>query len=362
MQISEDSIRIQSINQWLPHKSKPLIISGPCSAENREQVLATAKRLYATGVASAFRSGLWKPRTRPGAFEGHGENALHWLVEVKEKYGFPLVVEVATPRHIEACLKAGIDIFWIGARTSVNPFSVQELAEALKGVDVPVMVKNPLNPDLSLWVGVIERFILSGITKIAAIHRGFNTWEKSRFRNDPLWDIPVKLKSIFPKLPILCDPSHIAGRRDLLLEVAQKALLLDMEGFMIETHFDPDNALTDAAQQITPEKLQELVSKLNIPVHSEDNPCRDIDHLRNKIDDLDSSLVTILSKRMEMVKEIAKIKKDCKMTVLQINRWNSIVEARTEEAMKLGLNENFVRNMLDLIHKESIDVQSKIIS
>jgi chorismate mutase len=362
MQLKEDSTRIIPIDQWLHHKSKPLIISGPCSAESREQVLATAERLYNTGVVSAFRSGLWKPRTRPGAFEGHGENALQWLVEVKEKYGFPLVVEVATPRHIEACLKAGIDIFWIGARTSVNPFSVQELAEALKGVDIPVMVKNPLNPDLSLWVGVIERFILSGITRIAAIHRGFNTWEKTRFRNDPLWDIPIKLKSIFPKLPILCDPSHIAGKRDLLLEVAQKALLLDMDGFMIETHFDPDNALTDAAQQITPEKLQELISKLDVPLHSEENPCRDIDHLRNRIDDLDSSLIGILSKRMEMVQEIAKIKKDCKMTVLQINRWNSIVEARTEEAMKLGLNEPFVRSMLDLIHKESIDVQSKIIS
>lgn len=362
METVSKEMDIVPIEEWLQPRSHPLIISGPCSAESRDQVLATAAALHKTGLVSAFRSGIWKPRTRPNGFQGRGEEALQWLKEVKETYGFPVTVEVATPTHVEACLKAGIDILWVGARTSVNPFSIQELAQALQGVDIPVMIKNPLNPDLALWVGVIERFYLSGITKMAAIHRGFNTYDKSRFRNEPLWDIPVKLKSIFPQLPVLCDPSHIAGKRSLLKEVAQKALLLDADGFMIESHINPSSALTDAAQQLKPADLLQLIKTLKIPEHSEENPCREMEILRNRIDELDSQLINVLANRMRVVQDMAHIKKECKMTVLQIKRWNNIIATRTEHGKEKGLSKDFLRNLLDLIHKESIEIQSKIIS
>lgn len=349
------------LDEWLHPRSHPVIISGPCSAESREQVLTTAAALHRSGIVSAFRSGIWKPRTRPSEFEGHGVKALEWLREVKDRYGLPVAVEVATPGHIEACLQHGIDILWIGARTSVNPFSIQELAEALRGVDIPVMIKNPLNPDLALWIGVIERFYQSGIRKIAAIHRGFNTYEKTQFCNEPLWDIPIKLKSYFPSLPLLTDPSHITGKRSLLKEVAQQALLLDTDGFMIETHCNPEKALTDAAQQIKPAELSALVAGLKIPLKSDENPCRELEILRNRIDELDAMLVSILSNRMKVVNDIAHIKKECKMTVLQIKRWNNIIETRTSEGMAKGLSKEFLEKLLDLIHKESINIQSKII-
>jgi chorismate mutase len=355
-------MKIVPVNQWLIQAEGPLIISGPCSAESREQVLETAKRLKETGIVSAFRSGIWKPRTRPNEFEGHGIPALKWLTEVKEKFNLPVAVEVATPRHVEACLKENIDILWIGARTSVNPFSVQELAEALKGVDIPVLIKNPLNPDLKLWIGVLERFMLTGINKIAAIHRGFNTWEKTRYRNEPLWEIPVKLKSLFPDLPVLTDPSHIAGNRELIREVVQHALLLDTAGFMIESHYSPDDALTDARQQITPAELALLFQDMDIPRASVQNPCRDLEIFRCKIDEIDSTLINLLSKRMEVVRDIAKIKKECHMTVLQLKRWNNIIQTRTAEGEDKGLSREFLRNLLDIIHKESIEIQSKEIS
>lgn len=361
MDTTTRQLETQPIENWLEVKHKPLLISGPCSAESRDQVLATAAGLHATGLVSAFRSGIWKPRTRPNSFEGHGEKALAWLQEVKQKYGFPLTVEVATPRHVEACLKAGIDILWVGARTSVNPFSIQELAESLRGVDIPIMVKNPLNPDLSLWIGVIERFVLSGITRIAAIHRGFNTYEKSRFRNEPLWSIPIELKSQFPGLSIICDPSHIAGKRSLLHEVAQQALLLDMSGLMIESHYLPEKALTDAAQQLEPMGLQTLLKTLMVPVSSEENPCRELEILRKKIDEYDHQLLKILAKRMEVVHEIAHLKADCKMTILQVKRWNAIIESRLQQGIEKGLSEKFLKDLLDLIHQESILIQSKII-
>jgi chorismate mutase len=355
-------MNIVPLNQWLPHREGPLIISGPCSAESREQVLETARLLKETGIVSAFRSGIWKPRTRPNEFEGHGIPALKWLTEVKQMYGFPVAVEVATPRHVEACLKEGTDILWIGARTSVNPFSVQELAEALRGVDIPVFIKNPLNPDLKLWMGVIERFLLSGITKLAAVHRGFNTYEKSRYRNEPLWEIPVKLKSHYPELPVLTDPSHIAGHRNLLREVIQHALLLDTSGFMIESHYNPDAALTDARQQVTPADLATLFEEIDIPLISEQSPCRDLEIFRCQIDEIDSALINLLSRRMDVVRDIARIKKECRMTVLQLKRWNTIIKTRTAEGEEKGLSLDFLRNLLDIIHKESIEIQSKEIS
>ena len=349
------------LSSWLRAQASPLIISGPCSAESRDQVIKTASRLHATGVVSAFRSGVWKPRTRPSGFEGHGELALQWLKEVKETFGFPIAIEVATPQHIELSLRYGMDILWLGARTSVNPFSVQEITEALKGVDIPVMVKNPLNPDLTLWIGVIERLVLAGITKIAAIHRGFNTYEKSKFRNEPLWDIPVKLKSHFPSLPVLSDPSHIAGQRHLVAEVTQKALLLNSDGFMIESHYDPSIALTDASQQLTPEQLSEMVHNLKIPVKNEENPCGEMEALRNRVDDLDNRLLDILAKRMQIVEDIAKIKKECKMGILQLNRWQTILDTRIKSGREKGLGKEFLQSMLELIHKESIEIQSGIL-
>jgi chorismate mutase len=362
MNPTEKTMEITTIGQWLPPKANPLIISGPCSAETRDQVLATARQLHETGIVSAFRAGIWKPRTRPNEFEGYGIDALQWLAEAKQLYGMPLAVEVATPAHAEACLKAGVDILWIGARTTVNPFSVQELVEAIRGVDVPVMIKNPINPELALWIGVIERFYQGGNTKIAAVHRGFNTYEKSRFRNEPLWDIPIKLKSLFPQLPIICDPSHIAGKRNLLHEIIQQALLLDYDGFMIESHCNPEIALTDAAQQITPPDLANLIHQLKIPVHDGQGPSKELEVLRNQIDELDSSLINILAKRMTVVRDIAKLKKDSKMTVLQVGRWNSIVQSRVESGQEKGLSRHFMTHVLDLIHKESIDIQSKIIN
>jgi chorismate mutase len=353
--------KILPIETWLPSIGKPLIISGPCSAESREQVMATAQQLQKTGIVSAFRAGIWKPRTKPNTFEGHGEVALEWLQEVKELYKFPLAVEVATPAHIEICLKHGIDIFWIGARTGVNPFSMKELAEVLKGIDIPIMVKNPLSPDLALWAGNIERFLLNGNTKIAAIHRGFNTYEKTKYRNFPLWNLAVELKTMIPGLPVICDPSHIAGKRELLQEISQHALYLDMDGLMLETHCDPDNALTDAAQQITPDALKEMVGQLKILTPDENNPSHELEMLRKQIDELDSQLFRTIASRLAIVKDIAHIKKNHKMTIVQLTRWNQILQNRVNEGMEMGLNENFVRDFLAMIHKESIELQSKIL-
>lgn len=351
---------IAPIDSWLPAVAKPLIISGPCSAESREQVLETARQLHNTGIVSAFRAGIWKPRTKPNMFEGHGEKALEWLKEVKNLYGFPIAVEVATPAHVEVCLEYGIDIFWIGARTGVNPFSMKELAEVLKGVDIPLMIKNPLSPDLALWAGNIERFLMNGNNKLAAIHRGFNTYEKTKYRNMPLWSIVVELKTLIPGLPVICDPSHISGRRDLIQDISQHALYLAMNGLMIEAHMDPTNALTDASQQITPETLKTIASQLKILTPEDNNPNHEIALLRKQIDELDSQLFRTIANRLAVVKEIAKIKKNHKMTILQLTRWNQILQNRVNEGMEMGIEENFVRELLALIHNASIELQSKI--
>lgn len=349
------------LSSWLPSAAQPLLISGPCSAESREQVLAIARALAQTGMVSAFRAGIWKPRTRPGAFEGQGLHALEWLQEVRERYAFPLAVEVATTSHVEACLKAGIDIIWIGARTSVNPFSVQEIAESLRGIDTPVMIKNPLNPDPALWAGVIERFYLSGVRRIAAIHRGFNTFEKTRYRNQPIWQIPIELKSIFPGLPLLCDPSHIAGQRQWIPEIAQQALDLDMDGLMIESHCHPEQALTDPAQQLTPDELTRLMKKLRISDAAEDRPMRELQKLRRAIDDYDHQMLQILAKRMDTVRDIAIWKKNQQITILQIKRWTDIMQDRIQAGSRLNLDKTFLHDILCLIHQQSIEIQSQII-
>lgn len=354
-------INPRPLKKWIDNPGHPLIISGPCSAESHEQMIETARLLHKTGKVQVFRSGIWKPRTRPDKFEGRGKEALKWMKEVKEKFQMMTTVEVAIPEHVELALENEVDILWIGARTTVNPFSVQQICDALKGTDVPVLVKNPVNPDLALWIGVLERLFNAGIDKLVAVHRGFNVYEKTPYRNPPLWEIPVQLKSIFPNLPVICDPSHIAGNRDLIAEISQKALFLDMDGLMIETHHQPNKALTDPFQQILPSTMLQIIENLKIPEQSGITPCKEVEIIRSKIDDLDYKWIQIMAERFELVKEIARYKKDCKLPVLQVNRWNNILESRIKEAEKLGLSRELVEKFLHLIHKESINMQSELL-
>lgn len=339
-----------------------MLIAGPCSAETEEQVLTTAHGLKALGRVDLFRAGIWKPRTKPGGFEGMGSKALPWLQRVKAETGIPTTVEVATPRHVEEALAHGIDVLWIGARTTVNPFAIQELADALVGTGVPVMVKNPVNPDVALWAGALERLERAGITDLAAIHRGFSTFAPSRYRNAPTWILPIELKSRFPQLPLICDPSHIGGRRDLLLPIAQKALDLDYDGLMIETHPDPDNALSDAAQQVTPARLGEIISELHFRYRSSNNAeyLNKAEELRHKMDEADREIMEGLARRMALVGELAEYKKENDVKILQMDRWNEIFESRQAWARKLQVNEKFVAELYKLIHIESIRRQTEI--
>ena len=357
----EKLLDIIPLSEWLPTNGFPLVISGPCSAETRQQVIGTARKLAAIPQVKVFRAGLWKPRTRPSTFEGIGEIGLEWLTEVQRETGLLTAVEVASPEHVEACLKHKVDILWLGARTVVNPFSVQELAEVLEGVDIPVMVKNPLNPDVSLWLGALERLNKSGIRKLVAIHRGFYYYHHALYRNQPMWEVPIELQRRVPGLPVICDPSHISGRRDLLLPVSQKALDLEMAGLMIESHIDPDHALTDASQQITPEALTELIASLVIR-HSKGNPENDsrLEILRREIDKMDAELFDILNKRMKIVDEIGLYKKDNNITILQIQRWSDIFYDRLNLGAGNGMSRDFIIQMLQCIHEESIRRQAEI--
>jgi chorismate mutase len=343
---------------------RPIIISGPCSAETEEQMVATAKQIAATGKVHALRAGIWKPRTRPGQYEGAGDIGLNWLMTAKKETGLPVTTEVANAAHVEACLKAGVDILWIGARTTVNPFSVQEIADSLKGVDIPVMVKNPVNPDLELWIGALERLNKAGITRMAAIHRGFSSFEKGPFRNLPMWDIAIELKTRFPELDIICDPSHISGNRDLISFVSQKALDLDMAGLMIESHINPDAAWSDAKQQVTPAVLGKIISELVVrSTSSEDKSFKDtLSVLRDQIDHLDDEIMQKLSSRMKISEKIGQYKKDNNVTILQVNRWEEIIKTRVTLGKAMGLDEGFTRDLLRLIHHESIQVQTKIMN
>lgn len=358
------SLNIEPLGNWLKDVSKPLIIGGPCSAESELQLLETAKQLKLLTNIRIFRAGIWKPRTRANMFEGVGEIGLQWLKNVKKETGILTTVEVAKPHHIEACLKYGIDILWIGARTAVNPFSVQELAEVLKGVDIPVMIKNPIIPDIQLWLGVIERINQVGINKIIAIHRGFHTYNKSIYRNEPLWEIPIELKTIYPNLPIICDPSHIAGNKKLLLSIAQKAIDLAMDGLIIESHNNPSKAITDAKQQITPVELESLLMQLVYRTSTCENKdfIANLERFRSEIDKIDEELLNILFRRMDIVKKIGIYKKQHDITILQIERWNSILYSRFELAKKLGLETSFLLKLLQLVHKESIRIQTGIIN
>ncbi len=354
---------ILPLNQWICPDNEPLIIAGPCSAENEEQLLQTATELAKIPAVKIFRAGIWKPRTRPDGFEGVGKIGLKWLKQIKKTTGLLTAVEVATPKHIEECLQHEIDVLWIGARTVGNPFSMQELAKALKGVDIPVMIKNPLNPDLKLWLGAIERINRVGIKRIAAIHRGFYTYNSKPYRNAPLWEIPIELKRILPDLPIISDPSHIAGNKNVLNSVAQKALDLEMQGLMIEVHPKPEKALTDAQQQITPEAFTELLSTLVFrkekgTVEFENK----LHHLRSIIDEADDELIDILARRMNLVTQIGEYKKQNDITILQIKRWNEIITMRLKKAKTLGLDLDFVQKLLEIIHEESMQIQNDILN
>ncbi|MGI4875048.1 MAG: chorismate mutase [Janthinobacterium lividum] len=348
----------------LAAKGKPLIIAGPCSAESEAQVLTVARALKTAGQADMYRAGIWKPRTKPGGFEGMGTAALPWLQAARAETGLPMCIEVATPRHVEDALKHEIDVVWIGARTTVNPFAVQELADALAGTGTPVMVKNPVNPDLALWAGAIERLERAGIHDLVAIHRGFSTYAPSRYRNAPTWAIPIELKTRFPHIPLFNDPSHIGGSRDLLLPIAQKALDLDYDGLIIETHPDPDHALSDAAQQVTPARLQQILSELKYRYRSSDNVDyrNKAEELRQKMDEADREILEVLARRMALVQELAEYKKENNVKILQIERWQEIFKTRPEWAQRLNVSDKFVGELYKLIHIESIRLQTQVLN
>jgi chorismate mutase len=358
------NLNIQPLESWLTLKNEPLIISGPCSAETEEQLVSTANLLAATGKVSVLRAGIWKPRTRPGEFEGIGSIGLEWLKRAKAETGLPTAVEVATAKHVEEALAAGVDILWIGARSTANPFTVQEIADALRGHDIPVLIKNPVNPDISLWIGALERINNAGITKIGAIHRGFSSYEKSSFRNEPMWEMAIQLKTLCPELPIINDPSHICGNRELIPYISQKALDLDMQGLMIESHIDPSVAWTDAKQQVTPSALEELVSKLNLrdPEAPNEAFADKLGELRQKIDKIDDILIQKLGERMAIVEQIGNYKKDNKVTILQVNRWDEILKKGTAFAKALKLDLGFTEKFLELVHGESIRKQTEIMN
>jgi chorismate mutase len=357
------TLDIVKMNSWIDTNGKPLIIAGPCSAETEEQVKDTARQIKAEGYANVIRAGVWKPRTRPGLFEGIGEPALKWLVEAREETGLPIAIEVATPQHVELALKYGIDILWIGARTTVNPFNVQDLADSLQGVDVPVLIKNPVNPDLALWIGAFERINRAGIKKLGAIHRGFSNAQETKYRNSPMWNIAIELKTMFPDLPMIGDPSHMAGKRAYLYEITQRALDLNYDGLIIESHRNPDEAWSDAAQQLTPAKLGEMLQELHVrkPEYGTDYQ-NELENLRNKIDNLDRELLETLSARMSMVENLAEYKRENNVAVLQMDRWRQLRKSRSELGKQLNLYPDFVEELFELVHMASIRKQTEVMS
>src|SRR6478672_8553827 len=352
----------KEIGQWLTdfNLSHPLVIAGPCSAETEEQVLKIAHELKNSDV-SIFRAGIWKPRTRPGGFEGVGAIGLKWLQRAKAETGLLLAVEIANATHVKLAIEHGIDVLWIGARTTVNPFAVQEIADALVGTDKIVLVKNPVNPDLALWLGGVERLYNAGIRKLGVVHRGFSTYDKTQYRNIPEWQIAIELQSRFPNLPLICDPSHITGKRDMIQQVAQQALDLNYDGLMIETHPDPDNAWSDAAQQVTPDALKTILANLVVRQTTDltDSFVKQISKLRLQIDDFDSKLIDVLGKRMRIADQIGELKEQHNVAILQTERWREILEKMTREGRVENLSEEFILRLFKAIHQESITHQQK---
>jgi len=360
------SLDILPLSAWIDTNGKPLIIAGPCSAETEDQLVSTAHLLANTGKVNVLRAGIWKPRTRPGEFEGIGSIGLEWLKRAKEETGLLTATEVATAKHVEEALAAGVDVLWVGARSTANPFTVQEIADALQaaGADVPVLVKNPVNPDLSLWIGALERINRAGIKKIAAIHRGFSSFEKTAFRNEPMWDLAIQLKTIAPELPIINDPSHICGNRELIPYVTQKAMDMDMQGLIIESHIDPSVAWTDAKQQVTPAALADLIDSLNVRKPESNNPAFEdkLAELRQQIDKLDDQILKTIGDRMKIAEQIGEYKRDNNVTILQVSRWDEIVQKRVQLAKALNLGEDFTVKYLELLHNESIRKQNEIMN
>ncbi|MDR0977187.1 MAG: bifunctional 3-deoxy-7-phosphoheptulonate synthase/chorismate mutase type II [Prevotellaceae bacterium] len=337
---------------------RPVVIAGPCSAETEEQVMNTAKQLADKGI-KYFRAGIWKPRTKPGGFEGVGVEGLTWLKRVKQETGMQVSTEVATAKHVYECLKAGVDILWIGARTTANPFAMQEIADALQGVDIPILVKNPVSPDLDLWIGAMERIYNAGLHRIAAIHRGFSSFDKKLYRNLPQWHIPIELRRRIPDLPIICDPSHIGGKRELIASLSQQAMDLGFDGLIIESHCDPDCAWSDASQQVTPDVLDYILNLLVI--RSETQSTEPLSQLRKQIDECDNNLMQELAKRMRISREIGTFKKEHDMTVLQTGRYNEILDKRGERGEQLGMDAEFIKRVWEAIHEESVRQQLELL-
>ena len=353
MELELEKLNLPSDNE------RPVVIAGPCSAETEEQVLTTATQLSQKGC-HMFRAGVWKPRTKPGGFEGNGEKALPWMKRVKDETGMLVATEVATPKHVELALKYDVDILWVGARTSANPFAMQELADSLVGVDVPVFVKNPVNPDLELWIGAMERINRAGVKRMAAIHRGFSSYDKKIYRNLPMWQIPIELHRRIPNLPIICDPSHIGGRRELIAPLCQQAMDLGFEGLIVESHCQPDDAWSDATQQVTPDVLDYILSLL--VVRDDTVTTEGIQALRKQIDEFDNELMNLLAKRMRVCREIGQYKKEHNMTVLQASRYNEILEKRGAQGSLCGLSADSVARIFEEIHEESVRQQLEIIN
>ncbi len=360
----EPEPRMIKIKEWNGYKGRPFLIAGPCSAETEEQVMETARQIAQIHEVSLFRAGIWKPRTRPNSFEGVGTQGFKWLRRVKQETGLMVGTEVANEKHVYEALKYGIDMLWIGARTSVNPFTVQEISDALNGVDVMVLVKNPINPDLELWIGAIERVARAGITRLGAIHRGFSTYEKTAYRNQPNWQLPIELRRRMPDLPIFCDPSHISGKREYLYEISQKAMDLNFDGLMIESHINPDKALSDSAQQLTPNELRELLSRLILrsPVTSDPKLLDILGELRQQIDIFDDYLLDILEKRMKISETIGQYKKDNNITILQTTRWDEIISKVLVTGQAKGLSREIIDIVFKAIHQESINHQMKVMN
>lgn len=342
---------------------RPCVIAGPCSAENEQQVMDTAAQLREVGI-NVYRAGIWKPRTHPGCFEGAGVEGLKWMQKAKKEYGLKICTEVASERHVFECIKHGIDMVWLGARTSANPFLVQEIAEALRDTDIPVLVKNPVNPDLDLWIGALERLNREGIRKIGVIHRGFSSLTEKKYRNSPEWQVAVELRSRYPELPFFCDPSHMAGCRDYLQELSQKSMNLGFDGLMIESHCDPSCALSDAKQQLTPKQLIGLLEGLTVRDSDTDNQeyRENIDQLRARIDSCDEELLRTLGARMQISRKIGQYKKDNNIAIIQASRWDAIRAAAQKSAEIYGLDSDFVARVFTAIHEASVQEQNKILS
>lgn len=361
MQTEIKKMKESIMEKW---NKRPLIISGPCSAESEEQVVETAIRLAATGKVDVLRAGIWKPRTKPGMFEGIGVKGLPWMAHAKKISGLPITVEVATAKHVENALQFDVDILWIGARTTVNPFSVQEICDALRGVDIPVLIKNPINPDLELWCGGIERLQKVGMKNIGMIHRGFSNYGNTEFRNAPMWHLPIEMKRRFPDMLLICDPSHICGNRTGLHSIAQKSIDLDFGGLMIETHLDPDNAWSDAKQQITPENLLAMLDGLTWRIENSDEKefITALATLREQINQVDDELLALIGQRMKIADKIGAYKRENNITILQTHRWNEILAKSFAKGELLGLSNDFITKYFDAVHMESINHQNKIMN